>query len=206
MSILWHPTLPSASCRKKNFGPNTERKRVASGEKKGEGHVGVSLFQDTCVHCFCSTESTQRLPCVQRWGFHFQGENVMLRNVMLSIRIWFQKWSEMESKEGTLQMKRHTLIVSFLHSFFLIIALWSICMTTALGHHSTSRFVLGEPVMCCWPACPSSSHPQPQFPSSLSVFSWYSFLVERPQTQAVYIPQLMEFSLADENNGPAHSH
>lgn len=59
---------------------------------------------------------------------------------------------------------------------------------------------LGEPVMCCWPVRPSLPTPNPNSLASLSVFSWYSFLVEQSQTQAVYLLQLMEFSLADENN------
>lgn len=51
-----------------------------------------------------------------------------------------------------------------------------------------------------WPICTSSPHPHPNTLAPLSVFSWYSFLVEWPQTQAVYLLQLMEFGLADENN------
>lgn len=43
----------------------------------------------------------------------------------------------------------------------------------------------------------------------LIVFSGYSFLDEWPQTRAVYLPQLMELGLADENysaKGAAHGH
>lgn len=43
------------------------------------------------------------------------------------------------------------------------------------------------------PSLPTPTH------ASLSVFSWYPFLVGWPQTQAVYLPPLMELSLADEN-------
>ena len=49
-------------------------------------------------------------------------------------------------------------------------------------------------------SAPPLPAPTPDSLVSLSVFSWYSFLVEWPQTQAVHLLQLLEFGLADENN------
>lgn len=145
------------------YPPPPERKRRR--DEGGGACGGFTISGDMCLVLLLSWINSEASLCTMA-RFSFSGGKCYAEKP--PIRIWFRKWSKMEPKEGTLQMKRHTLIiVSFLHSFFLIIALWSICMTTALWHHSASRFVFGEPVMCCWPVCPSSPHPQPQFPSSL---------------------------------------
>lgn len=59
--------------------------------------------------------------------------------------------------------------------FFLILTLWGVSMTTVLWHHSTSQFAFAGLVMCCWPVCPSSPNPQPQFPCFIVCFQLVFF-------------------------------
>lgn len=59
---------------------------------------------------------------------------------------------------------------------------------------------MGNQLCAAGLSVPPLPTPYPNSLASLSVFSWYSFLVEWPQTQAVYFLQLVALSLADENN------
>ena len=119
----------------------------------------------------------------------------------LSRRMWFWKRRGTKPKEGSLQMKRHIVIIVLL------------CWTDLSNNHCgvfTWQLLygaipclglpLGNQLCAAGLSAPPLPTPSPNSLASLSVFSWYSFLVEWPQTQAVYLLQLVEFSLADENS------
>lgn len=105
-----------------------------------------------------------------------------------------------EGREGKKRKKeRHKLIIIFLsEQIFLTTTLWSLhdnsfmtSLHVAICPWGTNYALLAYPYVLSPPPPPNSLAP-------LSVFSWYSFLVEWPQTQAVSLLQLVESGSAEE--------